>query len=305
MTNHGRDAGDLTVRRSADSLVVRYVFTDRQRGTRIESRYRLGAGGRILGGESRTVLADGSVGPAGDRFEIVGDSVRFTTAASGGGTTAATTAATTATTVRVAADSWVGLRQTSPWETARLAAFLLAQPTKSQIPLNTYIAGHGYLLVWADNQPAQNGLSPFGDLHVNFQLSAAGEAIALFAPDGTLQSAVVFGPQFQNVSMGLFPEGSTNGGYRFMTNFTPRAANSVTPAPTTFPVTANLLADNSMVLAWPSLAGRTYRLEFKTALEDAGWTQIGGDLSTSSAVFALTNSTGVATQRFFRVLLVR
>ncbi len=181
----------------------------------------------------------------------------------------------------------------------------LAQPTKSQIPLNTYIAGHGYLLVWADNQPTQNGLSPFGDLHVNFSLSAAGEAIALFAPDGTLQSAVVFTQQFQNVSMGLFPEGSTNGGYRFMTNFTPRTANSVAPAPTAFPVAANWLADNTMFLTWPSLAGRTYRLEFKTALEDAVWTQIGGDLTTSSTVFALTNSTGVATQRFFRVLLVR
>ena len=181
----------------------------------------------------------------------------------------------------------------------------LANPNQYRIPSGYVIPPHGFLLVWADNQPAQNGLSPFGDLHVNFSLSAAGEAIALFAPDGTLQSSVVFGPQLQNVSLGLYPEGSTNGGYRFMTNFTPRAANSVTPAPTAFPIAANWLANNSMVLAWPSLPGRTYRLEFKTALEDASWTQIGGDLSTSSTVFALTNSTGVATQRFFRVLLVR
>ena len=121
--------------------------------------------------------------------------------------------------------------------------------------------------MWADNQPAQNGLSPFGDLHANFQLSAGGEAIGLFAPDGTLQSSVVFGPQIQNVSMGLFPEGSTNGGYRFMTNFTPRAANSTLPAPSAFPVAAALLATNSVRLTWPSLPGRTYRVEFKAALE--------------------------------------
>ena len=181
----------------------------------------------------------------------------------------------------------------------------LSQPTKWPIPLNTFLAARGFLLVWADNQPAQNGLSPFGDLHVNFQLSAGGEAIALFAPDGTLQSSVVFGQQYQNVSLGLFPEGSTNGGYRFMTNFTPRAANSVAPAPTAFPVAANLLTTNSVRLTWPTLAGRTYRVEFKTALEDASWTQLGGDRTTSSPVYALTNSTGVATQRFYRVLLVR
>ena len=140
---------------------------------------------------------------------------------------------------------------------------------------------------------------------MNFSLSASGEAIALFAPDGTLQSSVVFGLQYQNVSMGLFPEGSTNGGYRFMTNFTPRAANSVAPEPSNFPVASTLLGTNAVQLAWPALPGRTYRVEFKTALEDAAWTPLGGDLTTSSALFTLTNSTGVATQRFYRVLLVR
>ena len=57
-----------------------------------------------------------------------------------------------------------------------------------------------------------------GDEHC-FELVRAGDKdrflSALFAPDGTLQSSVVFGPQLQNVSLGLYPEGSTNGGYRF------------------------------------------------------------------------------------------
>ena len=181
----------------------------------------------------------------------------------------------------------------------------LSNPTKWQIPLNTFIAAHGFLLVWADNQPEQNGLSPFGDLHANFQLSTGGEAIGLFAPDGTLQSSVVFGPQIQNVSMGLFPEGSTNGGYSFMTNFTPRTANSTLPAPSAFSVAATLLTTNSVWLAWPSLPGRTYRVEFKAALEDAAWSQLGGDLTTSSSTYVLTNAPGTITQRFYRVLLVR
>ncbi|HEY4658176.1 MAG TPA: hypothetical protein VIH11_01585, partial [Gemmatimonadaceae bacterium] len=39
--NHGRPAGDLVVVRNGDSLVVRYIFVDRNRGTRLETRYRL------------------------------------------------------------------------------------------------------------------------------------------------------------------------------------------------------------------------------------------------------------------------
>jgi hypothetical protein len=101
----------------------------------------------------------------------------------------------------------------------------LGQPTKFQIPANTFIAPLGFLLVWADNTPAQNGMN--GDLHANFQLSNNGEQLGLFAPDGTPQSTVTFGEQIQNVSQGRWPDGTTNGFY-FMTNFTPRAANIVT-----------------------------------------------------------------------------
>ena len=78
----------------------------------------------------------------------------------------------------------------------------LAQPTKFQIPANTFIAGNGFLLVWADNEPVQNGLSPLGDLHVNFALGKGGEDLGLFAPDGTLQSSITFGAQLENVSQG-------------------------------------------------------------------------------------------------------
>lgn len=100
----------------------------------------------------------------------------------------------------------------------------LSQPDKWQIPNNTIIAAKGFLIVWADNEPLQNGLN--ADLHANFQLSNGGEAIGLFAPDGTPQSTVTFGPQFQNVSQGRFPTGNTNQTYWFMTNSTPRSANA-------------------------------------------------------------------------------
>ena len=104
----------------------------------------------------------------------------------------------------------------------------LAQPDKWAIPTNTSIAGRGFLLVWADGQTNLNGLGAGGDLHANFQLGKGGDAIALFSPDGTPCHGVMFGPQSQNVSQGLFPDGDTNALF-FMTNWTPRAANRMGP----------------------------------------------------------------------------
>lgn len=76
--NHGRPAGEMTVVRSNDSVVVRYRHVDRNRGTRSEGRYRLAPDGTVLFGELRPVgLNDGIVGQPTDRFEVVADSVRW------------------------------------------------------------------------------------------------------------------------------------------------------------------------------------------------------------------------------------
>ena len=44
--NHGRRAGDMTVVTTGDSTVARWIFTDRNRGTRLETRYRYNAAKR-------------------------------------------------------------------------------------------------------------------------------------------------------------------------------------------------------------------------------------------------------------------
>ena len=81
----------------------------------------------------------------------------------------------------------------------------LLTPAKWRIPTNTLITPRGFLFVWADNQTNQNSAVPGRDLHAPFQLSAGGETVGLYTPDGiTQQSAVKFGPQTQNVSQGFF-----------------------------------------------------------------------------------------------------
>jgi len=77
-----------------------------------------------------------------------------------------------------------------------------------EIPAGYVVPPKGFLLVWADNSPKRNNLTVRPDLHVNFQLSKSGEAIGLFAPDGTQIDAVTFGPQTTDVSMGRNPDGA-------------------------------------------------------------------------------------------------
>jgi len=83
----------------------------------------------------------------------------------------------------------------------------LTNPTQWRIPLGTTIAPRGFLLVWADGETSQNGPQS-SDLHANFKLSKSGEAIALFAPNGQVVDAVVFGAQTTDVSQGRWPNGA-------------------------------------------------------------------------------------------------
>ncbi len=120
VSNHGREAGDLVVVRTADSAIVRWVFTDRNRGTRIEMRYRFDRAGALLRAERRPVLADGSAGAPNDAVEVGADSVWF------GLTNGAPRSA-----VKRNPTAYLGARGGTPWEQAALAKFLLAQPGRA------------------------------------------------------------------------------------------------------------------------------------------------------------------------------
>ena len=86
----------------------------------------------------------------------------------------------------------------------------------------------GFLLVWADNETGQNNTNR-ADLHASFALAKGGEAIGIFAADGTQIDAVSFGPQTSDVSQGRFPDGALN--IVPMTLPTPRAANVLPNTP--------------------------------------------------------------------------
>ena len=96
------------------------------------------------------------------------------------------------------------------------------------IPPATVIPAGGYLLVWADGEPGQTGLG-FG-LHANFKLSALGETIGLYAPDGSLVDQVTFGAQVPDVSQGRSPDGY-GGGFQNFSKPSPGATNPQNTSP--------------------------------------------------------------------------
>jgi hypothetical protein len=172
----------------------------------------------------------------------------------------------------------------------------LAEPAKWGVPTNTVIGGRGFLLVWADSQTNLNSSDVNGDLHADFQLKNSGEAIGLYAPDGTLQHAVVFGAQLQNISQGLFPDGATNQ-FNFMTNWTPRAANTLA-GPLHLGITLN---GAEVTLRWSAVPGRVYQVQFKDSLAAPQWTPLGEAVVPAGEIGSATDALPLNSPRFYRV----
>jgi hypothetical protein len=170
-----------------------------------------------------------------------------------------------------------------------------------QIPAGFIVPTNGFLLVWADNKTSANTNSP--NLHVPFKLDKSGEAIGLFAPDGTAIDAVVFGAQTSNVSEGRYPDG---GDLRlFMPTPSPMLPNVLPPASNVPTVTAcSLQANQSLNLTFQTSPGHTYRVEYKNDLSDSIWLPLGADhFATGSTETINDNSSNL--QRFYRVNMVQ
>ena len=144
-------------------------------------------------------------------------------------------------------DDWFELYNPTTNE-MNLAGYYLTDTLTDQfqfpIPSGYVVPPLGFLLVWADNHPAANSTNDPA-LHVNFQLSKSGEAIAIFASDGKLIDGVAFGPQADDVSEGRYPDGSPN--VIAMVLPTPGGPNQI-PVPPNAPPVLGLLADQQVTV---------------------------------------------------------
>jgi len=135
-------------------------------------------------------------------------------------------------------------------------------------------------------------------------LRQAGDAIGLFAADGTQIDAVTFGAQTENVSQGHYPDGV--GPIYFMTTPTPRAAN-VPPTEPTEPELSGIVvsADGlSVSFSFGTLAGRQYQVQYKDDLGLPDWQPLGGVYLGTGSPVVVMDAIDSHPQRFYRVVLL-
>ena len=103
----------------------------------------------------------------------------------------------------------------------------LGQPFRWRIPNGATIPAGGFLLVWADGYDSYPGLyleRPFWNesqyhyfttrsYHSNFKLSALGEAVGLFSPNGSRIDSITYGEQAVDISYGRYPDGAADWRY--------------------------------------------------------------------------------------------
>lgn len=138
------------------------------------------------------------------------------------------------------------------------------------------------------------------DLHAAFQLNNGGEAIGLFAPNGALQASVTFGPQSENISQGLYPDGNLSGDLRSLTNYTPRLPNSLAGR---LRVIAITIQGSAVTIQWQAAINRLYRVEYKEDLAAPTWTPLAPAIQATAATASATDNPSGARQRFYRVVL--
>lgn len=172
-------------------------------------------------------------------------------------------------------------------------------PTKYVIPQDYVLPGHGYLVVWADEEGSQTVSS--GQLHVNFRLGASGETLSLYDPRGRLVDTVTFLGQTANISQGRIPDGG-EAPFVPMPVYTPGAPNQG-PAPIALVMQGIQVnrAANEVTLHWNAEPGRIYRVQFKTALEEEIWQTVPGGAGVSGGMH-IDRTAPAPQQRFYRIV---
>jgi hypothetical protein len=90
------------------------------------------------------------------------------------------------------------------------------EPDKHELD-DLEIPAAGYLLLWADDD------APLGPHHLRFALDSHGEALGLYAPDGTTLDLLTFGSQAADIALARLPDGV--GPWALTAAATPGAAN--------------------------------------------------------------------------------
>ncbi len=118
-------------------------------------------------------------------------------------------------------DDWLELYN-SGTEAVDLGGWSLSGGPRSDeqpwvVPAGVTVPGFGFVVLWADDDTGQ------GELHTDFKLSKAGEAVVLYQPSGEQADRVEFPEQETDRSWGRLPDGT--GDWQQLSDPSPAQAN--------------------------------------------------------------------------------
>jgi len=148
-----------------------------------------------------------------------------------------------------------------------------SDPLQFPIPNGFTIPAKGYLLVWADDDAAQNDPVTRQEIHAPFKLSADGETIILSAPDAGEIDRVDFGAQTSGVARLRRSDGNPD--FTYSLQATPGTANLSPPAAPVAGVEVSL-SDGTYVLQFQSIPDTIYEIQHTSDLRV--WASIGPPL---------------------------
>jgi hypothetical protein len=169
--------------------------------------------------------------------------------------------------------------------------------TAWSFPTGTWLPGNGYLVVFTDGKTAN---TPPGEWHTSFRSNPTNGVLVLSRPQlggvGVVDYFEYADAQ-ANQSLGLDPRGFP---FRFsaFTLATPGAPNWVEiPAPQ---LKASLAPDGSVVIAWASQIGASYRVEVRDSWA-APWQTLKAFVADQETLSA-TDLAGARAERYYRVV---
>ncbi|XOV69646.1 MAG: lamin tail domain-containing protein [Verrucomicrobiota bacterium] len=201
-------------------------------------------------------------------------------------------------------DDWLELYNIGDAPIALGGVFLTDDPslngtTKHAMAALSFIAPHGHVALWADNNPGK------GPDHLNFSLSNQGETLRMYASNFTMiDEVLVTGNLFQPGSNGRLPDGSD-----FFTFFTTDEATRGLPnrSGATGHIVQHLirsisLSEDGLILEVATEKGQKYRLQAIDDLSSDHWIDRQFFDGTGELV-RLVDEFSLGKTRFFRVLV--
>ncbi len=163
------------------------------------------------------------------------------------------------------------------------------------IPNGFRIEGHGFMMVWADDESPVNPK----ELHVPFKLDRGGDHILLFAPNGSLVDSITFGIQTNNISQGRWPDGGLE--VRFLSKATPQSSNLGVAGLGNMRLHALLENPTQLVIQWMSEPRRIYRIQYKRDLSEVAWRDL-TEITATGLASEISQQISSETRCYYRVL---